>query len=275
MPDAVVSPLAGRRVVITRALAQSLELAELLTTAGAIPILFPLVAYAPPQDFAPLDRALARLGEFDWLILTSENTVRAISDRMRELHISVSRDGCPQLIACVGPTTARAAEAAGFKVTHTAKTHSGVGLAAELGDSVRNQHVFLPRSDRANPDLPAALTRNGAKVEEVVGYRTITSAHFDEDVRSQIAANEIDAVMFFSPTAVEHFVEMFGVEKLRAVGRERAIVSIGPITAAALEKSGVNGFITSEETNSKAALQALELCFVQSRQHSSMGANRG
>jgi uroporphyrinogen-III synthase len=273
--EAVASPLAGKRVVITRALAQSTELAELLTAAGAIPVVFPLVAYAAPHDFAPLDRALGQLTEFDWLILTSENTVRALGDRLREMKLSVSQAGSPRQIACVGPTTARAAEAAGFGVTHSAKTHSGLGLAGELGDSVRNKRVFLPRSDRANPDLPAALTRNGAKVEEVVAYRTIPPADFDENARTQIVSSEFDAILFFSPTAVEHFVEMFGVEKLRAAGCERAIVSIGPITAAALEKSGVRGFSTSDETNSKAALQALEHCFVQRGQHCSMGVNRG
>ena len=275
MPDVGRSPLAGKRVVITRAFAQSSELGELLTASGAIAIVFPLVAYVPPHDFAPLDRALGQLAEFDWLIFTSENTVRAIGDRIKELQISVSGDGSPRQIACVGPTTARAAEAAGFGVTRTAKNHRGVGLAAELGDSVRNQRVFLPRSDRANRDLPVALTRNGAKVEEVVAYRTIPPPDFDENVRTQIAASEFDAIVFFSPTAVEHFVEMFGVERLRVAGCERGIVSIGPITGAALEKSGVSGFITSDETNSKAAVHALELCSAQFGQHSSMGANRG
>jgi uroporphyrinogen-III synthase len=275
VPDFAPSPLAGKRVVITRAPAQSAEIAQRLSTLGASPIIFPLVVFAPPDDYGPLDAGLRRLGEFDWLIFTSENAVRAVADRLVSQGPSLQQGGSPRRVAAVGPTTARAAEQAGFPVSYSAKTHSGVALANELGESVRGARIFLPRSNRANPDLPAVLKHHGAQVAEAIAYRTLPPADIDAAISSQISANETDALLFFSPTAVEHFSELFGPEKLHAIQRDQAIVAVGPITAAALKKLGVTEFLAAADTNSKAVCDVLETYFSAAKKQSSMGANRG
>ena len=59
------SVLSGKRVVITRAARQSIELVEILGELGAMPILLPLGAFSAPEDFGPLDAALDRLEQFD------------------------------------------------------------------------------------------------------------------------------------------------------------------------------------------------------------------
>src|SRR5260370_13505845 len=51
-------PLAGKRVVVTRALEQSQSLIEALREAEAEPVLLPLVAFAPADNFAELDACL-------------------------------------------------------------------------------------------------------------------------------------------------------------------------------------------------------------------------
>jgi uroporphyrinogen-III synthase len=65
------SVLTGKRVVITRAARQSAELVESLAKLGAMPILLPLVAFSAPEDYGPMDAALDRLEQFDWIIFTS------------------------------------------------------------------------------------------------------------------------------------------------------------------------------------------------------------
>jgi uroporphyrinogen-III synthase len=274
VPDAAPSPLAGKRVVITRALAQSAELIERLSALGALPAIFPLVSFAPPEDFAPLDAGLQHLGDFDWLIFTSENAVHAVADRVVSQGLSLQKTGIPRQVAAVGPTTARAAEHAGFSVAYSAKTHSGVALANELGENVRGKRIFLPRSNRANPDLPSTLKQHGAQVTEVVAYRTLPPADLDANIRTQISKNEFDAILFFSPTAVEHFDELLSSEKLHGLQDYQVTVAVGPITAAALQKLGVTNFLTAADTNSKSVCEALETHFASSKKHSSMGANR-
>ena len=104
----------------------------------------------------------------------------------------------------------RAAERAGFFVDYQAQTHSGAALANELGEKLRDQTVFLPRSDRANPDLPQLLRNYGAEVTEVIAYRTVTPVNLDEEKIAAIVNGEVEAILFFSPTAVEHFLGIVG-----------------------------------------------------------------
>lgn len=81
------SPLAGKRVVNTRAPHQAAELDRLLTEHGAIPLSFPCIAIRPPSDVGPLDAALSRLvkGTFDWVVFTSANTVEAVAGRLDDV----------------------------------------------------------------------------------------------------------------------------------------------------------------------------------------------
>ena len=95
MAEAALSPLAGKRVVITRAALQSSELFEKLRARGAVPISLPLVSFAPPQDFAPVDAAMQDLARFDWAIFTSVNVVHALVARSATLGLDLHQFGKP------------------------------------------------------------------------------------------------------------------------------------------------------------------------------------
>jgi len=73
--EASSTGLAGKRIVITRAAAQSEALARELIVRGAIPVVLPLVSFAEPEDSAPLDAAIAEIQQFDWMMLTSAQAV--------------------------------------------------------------------------------------------------------------------------------------------------------------------------------------------------------
>ena len=220
MPEASPSALTGKRIVITRSAAQSEVLAKELSERGAIPVVLPLVAFADPEDFAPLDKAIAEIQQFDWIILTSAQAVRAVVKRSGYLKRRLIYPGSKLRSASVGPVTAEAARQAGLAVEYVAETHSGAALAEELKNQLRGAKVFLPRSDRANPDLPRALKRHGAKVMEVIAYRTLRPTDVEQRKLRQIAEGAADAVLFFSPSAVQHFAELFGGEQLRSqIGR--------------------------------------------------------
>jgi uroporphyrinogen III methyltransferase/synthase len=264
--------LYGKRVVITRAARQSVALVENLAKLGAMPILLPLVAFSAPEDYAPLDAALDRLEQFDWIIFTSENAVRAVVKRAGVRGNLRNVAGRRSRAAAVGPTTANAAERAGFFVDYQAQTHSGAALANELGEKLRGQSVFLPRSDRANPDLPQLLRNYGAEVLEVVAYRTVTPVNLDEEKIAAVVNGEVEAILFFSPTAVEHFVGILGNEKLRELQKRLAITAVGPITANALHQSGVDSLLVAEDTTAGAVIAVLEKHFAARLKASVAGA---
>jgi len=265
------SVLSCKRVVITRAARQSVDLVEGLGKLGAIPVLLPLVAFSAPEDYGPMDAALDRLEQFDWIIFTSENAVRAVVKRAEVRGSLRNVPGRRSRAAAVGPTTATAAERAGFFVDYQAQTHSGAALANELGEKLRDQAVFLPRSDRANPDLPQLLRNYGAEVTEAVAYRTVTPVNLDQKRIAAIVNGEVEAILFFSPTAVEHFVGIVGAEKLRDLQNHLVITAVGPITANALRQSGVDILLVAEDTTTEAVIAILNQHFAATRKASPVG----
>jgi uroporphyrinogen-III synthase len=253
------SPLAGKRIVITRAALQSSELFEKLSSSGAIPILLPLVSFAAPEDYAPLDAALLRWSHFDWVMFTSAYAVQAVIGRAARLGRAITRNS--PSIAVVGPATKDKAEKAGFSVDHTARTHVGVALAEELSDQLLGKRVLLPRSDRANPDLPTALREVGAHVTEVIAYRTLRPSDADKERLARVARGEADAILFFSPSAVHSFIELSGRQQLKILQDRVAMAAIGPVTAGALREAGVHRIVLATEASASGVLQALESRF--------------
>jgi len=264
VPETNPSPVRDKRIVVTRASEQCAPLVELLAQRGAHVTAIPLVEFAEPADWTPLDDHLGQLAAFDWLLFTSENAVHAIATRMQILKLALPATPS-QHVAAVGPTTAAAAQAAGFPVTHQAHTHSGLALAKELRYSVNQQSVFLPRSDRARRDLPDALRSFGAEVTEVIAYRTICPLDATQVKLRTVLAGGADAILFFSPSAVENFVQTLGYNfsNLPDGQSEPGIVlsAVGPITSAALKDAGSKHPLTSPDTTPLSVVESLEKFF--------------
>jgi uroporphyrinogen III methyltransferase/synthase len=107
-------PLSGRRIVVTRAQAQAAPLRALLEADGAEVIEFPTIRLTPPADYGPLDRAIARLAEYRWIVFTSPNGVAGFVKRMRALGqdpLLIAHAG----VAAIGPGTAQALRTQGLR----------------------------------------------------------------------------------------------------------------------------------------------------------------
>src|SRR5690348_15849956 len=100
--------LTGRRVVVTRSRAQARSLRELLEADGAEVIEVPAIRIAPPRDYGPVDAAIDRLPEYDWVVFTSQNAVEAFLDRLRQARAGGIGDLERVRIAVIGPATAQA-----------------------------------------------------------------------------------------------------------------------------------------------------------------------
>ena len=275
MAEIARSPLEGKRIVITRAAPQSEALAKVLAGVGAIPTVLPLVEFGEPEDFGPLDTAIAQLEQFDWMIFTSGQAVRAFVARSKDLGASLLSAGSKLRIAAVGPVSAEAVRMAELPVEYVARTHNGVGLANELGGRLQGGSVLLPRSDRANPDLPAALKTHGAEVTEVVAYRTLQPGEVDRQKLSRVSAGEADAILFFSPSAVQYFGELVGAEHFIGLQNSLAITAVGPVTAEALRHFRMERIVVAADTTSAAVVQALENHFASKVKSYPAGAKRG
>jgi uroporphyrinogen-III synthase len=266
--------LGGKRIVVTRAAEQSESLLLALREHGAIPVLLPMVSFAPPDDPAPLDSALHGLQHFDWLFLTSQNALRALEKRCVELELSLHELLSVVQIAAVGPATAEAAQHAGLPVAYVAKKHQGVALAQELSASVQGKKIFLPRSDRANPDLVQALEGYSAQVTDVVVYKTILPT--ESETKDYLHQMELgaDAVLFFSPSAVHNLQDMLGPARFVILSRAAVYAAIGPVSERALRDTGVSRILAAVDTNVDAVLRALHEHFTSAAQALPAGAKR-
>jgi uroporphyrinogen-III synthase len=220
-----------------------------------------------------MDAALKEIASFDWVLFTSANAVSAVERRAEQLGLRLDATEKLPWAAAVGPATSDAAEGAGFAVEYVAADHSGAGLARELGTELRGKKVLLPRSDRANPELPAALRKSGAVVTEVVAYRNLPPSTTDRGKVQDSVSGGVDAVLFYSPSAVRNFVELAGRERLAGLQGRAVMVAIGHATAAALSSAGIQRIARAADTTTKAVVEALEGHLARTKRRSAVGAN--
>lgn len=271
MTDLSQTLLAGKRIVVTRVAAQAIDLLKALQYAGAIPILLPLIRILPPEDFTSLDAALLRFEQFDWVLFTSQNSVRIVHERIEKLQVSTQIQVQTVLVGAVGDATATEAASAGFRVAHIASRPLGAVLAQELGSCVEGKNIFLPRSDRANPEMVGKLEQFGARVTEVVAYRTLSEVPPGSDVVGK--AMNADAVLFFSPSAVEGFDDVCGAGKLAEFSKKGIVLASGPVTLAALREKGITGAGAAKEPSVARIIEALANSFAM-RTDQSFGNGR-
>lgn len=268
MAGTEAKPLAGRRVVVTRAPEQAGELIRQLQERGAVVLLLPAVTFTDPQDPEPLERGIRSLDSFHWLLFTSQNAVKFFAKRCRMLGTFSQKDaGGPApgqpLVAAVGPATAEAAAKDGFHVEYVARQFRGVALAEELGPRLAEKRVLLPRSDLAGADLPAALRAQGAEVVDVVAYHTGVPESYDHSVADSIRRGEVDVVSLLSPSAFHRLAEEVGLETLRQQSGRMVLAAIGPVTAATIREAGLPVEIEPREATSAALVAAIAGYFAE------------
>ena len=267
-------PLAGKRVVVTRAVEQSQSLVEALRDAGAEPVLLPLIVFAPPDNFAELDACLKNSARFDWVFFTSQNALRAVQQRCAALDLALPRVFDRVKISAIGPATADAVIATGLPVDFISKVHTGVALAEELSGVAQRKRVFLPRSDRANPDLIEVLNLHGCQVTAVVAYKTV-SPNSNSPEAHEILRDGADAILFFSPSAVHHLRDLLGAQRFRDLSRQSIFVAIGPVSENALKAEGVSRILLAADTTVAAAVATVSEYFAKAGQQQPAGAKQG
>lgn len=228
-------PLAGRRILVTRALHQAGKLSEALRALGAIPVEVPVLEIRPPATFAPLDESLRNLDRYHWLILTSANTVRALAARASHLKIDLS---LPHLkVAAVGDATAAAARKTGLKVTFVPESYVAESLVAGIASQAAGQRILLARAEIARDLIPDALRAAGAQVDVVDAYRNEMPDAAPTKLRQALTTG-IDAIPFTSSSSVTHLAQAAQTAGLPFPFPGIPAVSIGPITSQTLREAG-------------------------------------
>lgn len=250
-------PLAGRTIVVTRAADQAARFVTLLEAAGARVLLAPTIAIEPPASWEPLDRALAGLEGFSWVIFTSVNGVAMVDRRLRVRGpgwAAVAR----RRVAAIGPATAEALAEHGVQADVVPREYRAEGLVEQLRGRVGpGDHVLLPRAAETRDVLVTGLRRLGAAVTEVPAYTTRRVAASAGRLREALAAGAVDAVTFTSSSTVRSFAELFTARERRQLFRGVTVASIGPVTAATAAEYGLPTGVMPRQYTIPALAQAL------------------
>ena len=250
-----MSPLADARVLNTRPMGQAETLDAALIARGAHPVSFPCIEIAPPDDPRPLATAMQFLlaRAFDCLVFTSANAVSSVADALSGAKLPSGIR-----IAAVGEATAESVRATfGFDSVVVPGIQDAAGLAAEL-DAKMGDRILLPVSSIGRRDLADCLRARGAEVTVVPAYRTRTGTG-GANLGPMLAAGELDAVLFASPSAVDGFLERieglgYGLTDVQLI----RVACIGPTTAARARERGFQSITTSSQQTISGLLDAFE-----------------
>ena len=166
-------PLFGKRIVITRARSQAGQLARRIEELEGEVIYCPAIEIESPESCDALDRAIAVIQTYDWLIFTSVNGVERFLMRLQRLSGSLSKLTGTQ-IAAIGPQTAARLAREGLKQAIVPKRYLAEGILHVLTpDMMRGKRVLIPRAAKARDILPETLRAWGATVDVVDAYRTV------------------------------------------------------------------------------------------------------
>ncbi len=267
-------PLAGKRIVVTRTRAQSEALAGPLEALGAQVISIPAIEVRDPDSWTPLDSALARLGEFDVLVLTSVNGVQKLLERLAAAGRTVA-DLQHLEVAAIGPATAAELQAAGIGVDFIPKSYRAEGLLEALeGRSLAGKRFLIPRARVARDIVPRVLAGRGAHVEVVEAYQTVLP-DIDRQALRAILDPPPDLVTFTSSSTSVNFARLIeALNEPRAIrpGDVRA-ASIGPITSETARSLGFQVVLEAAEYTIPGLIAAIRDYFA-SRQDSASRPDR-
>ena len=234
--DSTARPLAGTRVVVTRAADKAAGLSEPLAALGAEVIEMPATR-VELLDSAPAMVALKALAAYDWFIFTSQNAVAFFWQLLREAGQGATALTTVQ-VAAVGPATASALEELGIHVEVTPRRFVAEGLLDALRErtDVRGSRMLYLVAHGAREVLPVGLRALGATVDVTPLYRSVADVGDADGLRHRLLRGEVDLVTFTAGSAARAFVEAVGADAVACAG----IVSIGPATSAAVREMGLD-----------------------------------
>ena len=215
-------------------------LTDQLRALGAEVVVQPAIHIGPPADWRPVDDALARLDQFDWLVFSSVNGVHFLLERLRQKgdweRLRAVR------LAAIGPGTADELARHHLKVDVVPERFRAEALAEALAGGAAGKRFLLVRASRGREVLSQQLAAAGAVVEQIVVYTSTDVEWPDPKIVAMLAAGRIDWVTVTSSAIARSLIRLFGDEL-----RGAKLASISPLTSGVLRELGCEPAVEATE----------------------------
>lgn len=244
-------PLFGKTILVTRPEQQSQGTVARLSGLGAKVLVQPAIEISAPADCSPVDDAIKRLSEFDWLVFSSSNGVHYFLRRLLALGHDLRWLGGVRL-AAIGPGTVEALSGYFLKTDLQPGEYRAESLAAALAPFTRGKRVLLARASRGREVLAEMLTAAGANVEQAVVYESRDVTAIDEELAVEIRSGQIDWVTVTSPAIARSLAKMFGQSL-----RKTKLATISPLTAEVARELGFEPAAVAEIYTTDGVIDAI------------------
>lgn len=237
-------PLLNKRIVVTRAEEQADNIASMLREAGATVILVPTIRIVPEKLSSEDESRVRSFYEYDAVIFPSVNSVKNLFSNLAiEKHT-----GTKPYIVAIGKKTAEAIADIGLAADFIPGKFTSEKLMESLAAfDWRAKRVLIPVGDLSNDELADFVESNGAVADQVVVYRTLPNDSIDDAIKSAIRSGQFDMIIFYSPSQVKNFINIFGSDILKA----KQIAAIGPTTKKSVEHYGLNVSIVPDNSTTE------------------------
>ncbi|HID21110.1 MAG TPA: uroporphyrinogen-III synthase, partial [Planctomycetaceae bacterium] len=192
----------------------------------------------PPEDWAPVDRVLRRLGDYDWLVFTSANGVEGLFGRLWQTGGDLRQVGRVRL-AAIGPATADALERFHLRADLVPDAYRAEELAVVLKAHVPGRRVLWARSTRAREVLPRELEAAGAQLDQCIVYQNVDREQLTSAELAMIEQGELDWIGLSSPPIARSLFRLLTPRALAQLGERVRIASISPVTTEAAFEVGL------------------------------------
>ena len=252
------SPLAGKRILITRAQHQIPSVAKLIKQAQATPIALPCLELQQCPE--TITAALNHIQNYSDVLFTSSNGVHAVAQVcVQPLHEIFAA----QRIAAVGKKTAQALQTHGLTANIIPEKASQEGLIQVYQQLGLPQSLLFFRAADGSDMLQTHLENQGAYVTLVKAYQSICPQDEADDALNLLVAHRIDAVLLASPKTAAHYLQRVNNLEL---ANTPVIVVISQQVADTADKLGLKVQLIAKHASFPSMLDALADYF-SSRSH--------
>lgn len=243
------------KILITRPRNQSDEFAKILISAGFEPVFFPVIEISPFPENKELERAIASINCYEWVVFTSKNGVDAFFNHLPQ-PASFQDHARKVKVAAIGAKTAMSLSEHGVKPDYVPEEFVAEAILPGLGD-LRGHRVLLACAEISRDVLAKAIFAAGGTPHEIAVYRTLPTEP-DMDGLARLKEG-VDVVTFTSPSTVDNFVKLVlreGLDPLHLPENPR-IACIGPVTQKAAEEAGFSNVLMAEEYTTEGLVNLL------------------
>jgi uroporphyrinogen-III synthase len=240
-------PLAGLKILNTRAKHQAKTFSKKIKEKGGIPYEIPLINIRRSEPKIPLREILKDISKNDWIIFTSSNGITYFFDHLKQERMEECVLSQVQ-IAVVGDKTKKTAEKFNLQVKVCPKSFTAEALAKELAQIVNKENkIIVVRGNLARPLLREQLSQHGFSIIDFIAYETEHNVYNKEELYHLIKNKQLDIITFTSSSTVVSFMNFIQHYKLQDELYPIVFVCIGPVTERTLASYGKYSILVPEK----------------------------